>query len=257
MHSQADARRAVRRSADPARGSATSSCWRGPSSTASSTACIARRSSARRSTSPSTAATSPATTSAASTGGCSRGPTAIYVKQYEADTNTNFSVLFDISKSMGFKSRGVSKLEYGSFSRRASPTWRTASATASASSPSTATSSRTCRRRRSISTSLLHTLDRAKAERPGNLAGPLNKMAEHFRRRSVLVLISDFYEEPDVILEAIKPLRFLGNELIVVPRARSGRDRLRLRRCVQLRGSRERRAAAGRAGVASGTSTAS
>ena len=49
----------------------------------------------------------------------------------------------------------------------------------------------------------------------GDLRTPINKMAEHFRRRSVLVLISDFYEEPDVILEAIKPLRFLGNDLIV------------------------------------------
>ena len=37
-------------------------------------------------------------------------------------------------------------------------------------------------------------------------------MAEHFKRRSVLALISDFYEEPDIILEAIKPLRFLGND---------------------------------------------
>ena len=31
----------------------------------------------------------------------------------------------------------------------------------------------------------------------------------------MIVLISDFYEEPDVILDAIKPLRFLGNELLV------------------------------------------
>jgi hypothetical protein len=31
----------------------------------------------------------------------------------------------------------------------------------------------------------------------------------------VIVLISDFYEDPDVILDAIKPLRFLGNELLV------------------------------------------
>ena len=29
------------------------------------------------------------------------------------------------------------------------------------------------------------------------------------------MLISDFYEDPDVILEAIKPLRFRGNDLIV------------------------------------------
>jgi uncharacterized protein (DUF58 family) len=62
---------------------------------------------------------------------------------------------------------------------------------------------------------VLHTLDRARAERPGRLSEPLKKMAEHFKRRGILLLISDFYDEPDEILEAIKPLRFLGNELIV------------------------------------------
>jgi hypothetical protein len=40
-------------------------------------------------------------------------------------------------------------------------------------------------------------------------------MAEHFKRRGILLLISDFYDEPDDILEAIKPLAFLGNDLIV------------------------------------------
>src|ERR687885_1077866 len=35
-----------------------------------------------------------------------------YVKEYEADTNANFSVLLDVSKSMGFGSRGISKLDY-------------------------------------------------------------------------------------------------------------------------------------------------
>jgi uncharacterized protein (DUF58 family) len=62
---------------------------------------------------------------------------------------------------------------------------------------------------------LLHTLDRAKAERRGDLTRPLKDMSEHFKRRSILVLVSDFYEDPDVILEAIKPLRFAGNDLIV------------------------------------------
>src|SRR2546427_648024 len=38
-----------------------------------------------------------------------------YVKQYEADTNTNFSVLLDVSRSMAFASRGVSKLEYSCY----------------------------------------------------------------------------------------------------------------------------------------------
>ncbi len=38
-----------------------------------------------------------------------------YVKQYEADTNTNFSILLDVSKSMGFTSGGPSKLEYACY----------------------------------------------------------------------------------------------------------------------------------------------
>src|SRR5712671_3095616 len=38
-----------------------------------------------------------------------------YVKQYEADTNANFSVLLDVSRSMAFASQGLSKLEYASY----------------------------------------------------------------------------------------------------------------------------------------------
>ncbi len=43
-----------------------------------------------------------------------------FVKQYEADTNANFSVLLDVSKSMGFASGGLTKLEYGEIPRRVS-----------------------------------------------------------------------------------------------------------------------------------------
>ena len=62
---------------------------------------------------------------------------------------------------------------------------------------------------------LLHTLDRARAERQGRLLEPLQKVAEHFKRRSILALISDFYEDPDDLLEALKPYRILGNDLVV------------------------------------------
>jgi uncharacterized protein (DUF58 family) len=137
-----------------------------------------------------------------------------YVKQYEADTNTNFSVLLDVSRSMGFASRGISKLEYASY-LAACLTYL----------------AHRQRDRVGIITFdheivdhvpasakhfnvVLYTLDKAKPRRPGNL-NLLRDLAEHFKRRGVLALISDFYEEPDVVLEAIKPLRFLGNDLIV------------------------------------------
>ena len=58
---------------------------------------------------------------------------------------------------------------------------------------------------------VLHVLDRLKPGRPGNnLKVPLHKLAEHFGRRGVLVVISDFYEEPEAVLDAVSPLRFRG-----------------------------------------------
>jgi uncharacterized protein (DUF58 family) len=62
---------------------------------------------------------------------------------------------------------------------------------------------------------VLHTLDKLKPSGPGSLRGPLHKMAEHFGRRGLLVLISDLYEDPDAVLEAVAPLRFRGNDIIV------------------------------------------
>jgi uncharacterized protein (DUF58 family) len=139
-----------------------------------------------------------------------------YVKQYEADTNTNLSILLDVSRSMQFASKGaVSKLDYASYvgaclaylAQRQRDRVGMISFDQDIVShvPPSAKHFNV----------VLHTLDRARAERSGNLAVPLNKMAEHFKRRGILVLISDFYEEPDAILEAIKPLKFLGNDLIV------------------------------------------
>ncbi|HZR23127.1 MAG TPA: DUF58 domain-containing protein [Vicinamibacterales bacterium] len=138
-----------------------------------------------------------------------------YVKQYEADTNTNLCVLLDISKSMKFGARGVPKIEYGGYVAAC-----------------LGYLAQRQRDRVGIITFdndivdhvppsakhfnvMLHTIDRAKPERAGNLTIPLSKMAEFFKRRGIIVLISDFYEEPDNILDAIKPLKFLGNDLIV------------------------------------------
>ena len=138
-----------------------------------------------------------------------------FVKQYEADTNTNFSVILDVSKSMGFASGQITKLDYSCYLAAC-----------------LAYLAHRQRDRVGLVTFdddvvnyvpvsakhfnvVLHTLDRSRPAKAGSLSGPVGKMAEHFKRRSVLALISDFYEEPDVILEAIKPLRFLGNDLMV------------------------------------------
>ncbi|MBA2303035.1 MAG: DUF58 domain-containing protein [Acidobacteria bacterium] len=138
-----------------------------------------------------------------------------YIKEYEADSNANFSVLLDVSKSMGFAGSGVSKLEYAKMlagcltylvHRQRDRVGLVAFDDAIVEHvPPSAKHMET----------VLHVLDRLKPSKPGSLRGPLHKMAEHFGRRGVLAVISDFYEEPDAIIEALGPLRFRGNEVIV------------------------------------------
>lgn len=138
-----------------------------------------------------------------------------YIKEYEADSNANFSVLLDCSKSMGFGSAGVTKLEYGKMlagcltylvHRQRDRVGLVAFDDDIVEHvPPSAKHMET----------VLHVLDRLQPSKPGNLRAPLHKMAEHFGRKGVLVLISDLYEEPDAILEALGPLRFRGNDLIV------------------------------------------
>jgi len=138
-----------------------------------------------------------------------------FVKQYEADTNANFMALVDVSKSMSFASRGITKLEYASFLAAC-----------------LGYLSQRQRDRVGIVTFdqeivthvppsakhfnvMLQTLDRARAERPGRILEPLARLAEHFKRRSIVALISDLYESPDAVLEALKPYKFLGNDVVV------------------------------------------
>jgi uncharacterized protein (DUF58 family) len=138
-----------------------------------------------------------------------------YIKEFEADSNANFSVLLDVSKSMGFGSSGLTKLEYAKMlagcltylvHRQRDRVGLVAfdSEIVERVPPSA----------KHMET-VLHMLDRLQPQRPGNLKGPLHKMAEHFGRRGMLVVISDLYEEPDAVLEAISPLRFRGSEVIV------------------------------------------
>jgi len=138
-----------------------------------------------------------------------------YVKEYEAESNMNFSVLLDVSKSMDYGSIGITKLDYARVltacltnlvhHQRDRVGFVAFDNDVVEHVPPSAKHMET----------VLHVLDRLKPGRPGSLHAPLHKLAEHYGRRGVLVVISDFYEDPETVVDAVTPLRFRGNDLIV------------------------------------------
>lgn len=138
-----------------------------------------------------------------------------YIKQFEADTNTDFNLVVDTSASMSFGSTGLSKFEYARY---------LAACLAYFSS----------KQRDRVGLALfggeqvtrippgakhldlvLHQLDAASTSGGGRLMPPLRKLSEHLRKRSIVTIISDFYEESGAVIEAVRQLRQRGNDVIV------------------------------------------
>jgi uncharacterized protein (DUF58 family) len=138
-----------------------------------------------------------------------------YVKQFEADTNANFSVMFDVSRSMSFGSKGITKLDYGRYLAAC----LTYFCTKQRDRVGLVTFDDDIVTRIPPSAKhldvVLHELDRIDAGHPGSLEAPLFKATEFFKRRGIVVVISDLYEDPQAIVDALKPLRYGGTDLIV------------------------------------------
>lgn len=139
-----------------------------------------------------------------------------YVKEFEADTNSNFVVLLDVSRSMSYAGTGIPKFDYARYlaaclthfvrEQRDRVGFVAFDDAIVEYVPPSA-------RHREV---ILHTLQRlTPGTGRGTLAPPMLRVADRLRRRGLTVLISDLYEEPEAIMEAIKPLRARGQDLIV------------------------------------------
>jgi uncharacterized protein (DUF58 family) len=141
-----------------------------------------------------------------------------YIKEFEADTNANFSVLVDVSKSMSFSSRkdGMTKLDYARYIAACliyfSSKQRDRVGFASFAEDIITYVPPSAKHL----TVILHELDRMTTGVRGTLGPPLRKLSESFRRRSIICLISDLYEDPPSIIEAINQLRGKGNDIMVM-----------------------------------------
>jgi uncharacterized protein (DUF58 family) len=140
----------------------------------------------------------------------------LYLKEFEADTVTNFTILLDVSASMAYGSGSVTKLDYGRFlaaclaylahGQRDRVGFITFDSEIVDILPPSGGSL----------LPLLHAMARARAERPGTLDAPLRKIAEQLRKRSIILLISDLYADPAQIATTVGHLRQRGSDVMVV-----------------------------------------
>lgn len=139
-----------------------------------------------------------------------------YVKEYEAETQATVTLLLDVSRSMAYGTGRVTKLDYGRY-LAASLAWFSGRQRDKAGlvlfdttivdyvPPST-------RHLRTI----LHAIDRLQPGQVGDLLGPLRQVAERAGRRGLMVVISDFYDEPARVGEAVKLLRATGADVMAL-----------------------------------------
>ncbi len=140
-----------------------------------------------------------------------------YIKKYRADTNSQCHILIDASASMRYTTGEVSKLQYAQFLG--------SSLAYLANKPQDAVGLiafdrevRTHVPAHSRSGHMQTIFGRMGQLEPGNetnLSVMLHQAAERITRRGFIIVISDFYDEPDAIIEALQHLRFKGNDVIV------------------------------------------
>lgn len=141
----------------------------------------------------------------------------LYVKKYEGDTNTQLYLLLDVSRSMEFSSHQVSKLDYARFlaASLAYLAMRQKDAAGVMSFNVDMVSHIPPRSQRGHFFTLLHHLEHLQIGGKTDILGALEKLTHLVRRRALVVLISDFYQEVDKIAKAIRFFHFRGNDVIL------------------------------------------
>ncbi|HEX2665755.1 MAG TPA: DUF58 domain-containing protein [Candidatus Acidoferrum sp.] len=142
-----------------------------------------------------------------------------YLKRYRGETNTQVTVLLDASNSMQYTSGPPTKMDYARFiaaslfylaihnQRDAAGLIVFDEDVREYIRPST---------RPGQLARLFAGLERAEPRARTDFAKPLGHFQNFLHRRGIVILISDFYEEPEKIVRAGAPLRFHGNEVVLL-----------------------------------------
>jgi uncharacterized protein (DUF58 family) len=140
-----------------------------------------------------------------------------YVKKFEEETNLNCHVMLDISGSMAYGSRGITKYQYGQC-LAASLAYlmnRQRDAAGLAAFDERIVTMLPASARPGHLNAILVTLDRLELGTETNVSKPLHQLADSLNKRGMVVLISDLLDDPERVIRGLKHFRFRGTDVIV------------------------------------------
>ena len=141
-----------------------------------------------------------------------------YLKRYRGETNSQLVILLDASNSMQYTSGPPKKIDYARFiaaslfylairnQRDAAGLIVFDDEVREYVRPST---------RQGQLARLFAGLEQAEPHARTDFGKPLQHFQQLLHRRGIVIVISDFYEQPGRIVRAIEPLRFHGNDVVL------------------------------------------
>jgi uncharacterized protein (DUF58 family) len=140
-----------------------------------------------------------------------------YIKQYEEDTSLRCYLVLDTSASMGYKSGEFSKMDFGRFICGVY-TWLLLQQQDAVGLVLCDDDLRHYMAPRSTSKHLKNIFDRLLATEPSSttgLAHSLNKLANLIKRRALIVIISDLFDDPEEIALALSHFSHKKHEVVI------------------------------------------
>ena len=140
-----------------------------------------------------------------------------FIKKYRADTNTQCHLLIDTSASMNYAhASSVTKLQYAQFlaGSLAYLLNRQQDAVGMVAFADKVHTHVPARNRTGHMRTIFGNLSLLEPGGETQLAHSLHQLAEILTRRGIVVIISDFYDQPDRLQEAFQHLRFKGHDLV-------------------------------------------
>jgi uncharacterized protein (DUF58 family) len=140
-----------------------------------------------------------------------------YVKKFEEETNLDCHIMLDVSGSMAYGSRAMTKFEYGAC-LAASLAYlmnRQRDAVGLMAFDENIVSLLPAGSRPGHLRAVLVTLDRLRLGRETHMSKPLNQLCDALTKRGMVVLISDLLDDPEVVVRGLKHFQFRGADVIV------------------------------------------